>query len=322
MEWAQTFYSCAFKTHRFGEKRIVTMPQASLSRHSQLSQVATWLRLALAGLLFSMIGGCASMVVDPLIDPLNHSLQRQTDLNLVREGTPTLLLMLDGLIAEHPDNRKLLLTATQAYSAYAATLFELGEHERAAVLSTKARDYGLALLCLNPSVQGNIQTPLETFSGCLVSFQKSNVPSLFWAGYGWATWIRLQNGSPAALAALPRVEQIMLRVIELDETYYYGAAHIFMGYYYGSRPEMLGGNLEKSRSHFERALQIGERNFLLAQVSYAESYARLSFNRELFEDLLTEVLNHPHENDSELTTSNQLAKSRARTLLAQIDDFF
>jgi tetratricopeptide (TPR) repeat protein len=296
--------------------------KAHISEDSRLSPVATLLRLALAGLLFTLIGGCASMVVDPLIDPLNHSLQRQTDLNLVREGTPTLLLMLDGLIADNPDNRKLLLTATQAYSSYASTLYELGEIERAAALSIKARDYGLALLCLTPSMQGNIQTPLENFSGCLVSFRKTNVPSLFWAGYGWATWIRLQNGAPAALADLPKVEQIMLRVVDLDETYYYGAAHIFLGYYYGSRPEILGGKLEKSRSHFERALQIADRNFLLAQVSFAESYARLSFNRELFENLLTEVLNHPEKDDSDLATSNELAKSRARTLLAQIDDLF
>ena len=298
-------------------------PKAYLSRYNRPSQVATWLRLALAGLFFPLITGCASMVVDPLIDPLNHSLQRQTDLNLVREGAPTLLLMLDGLIAEHPDNRKLLLTATQGYSSYASTLYELGEVERAATLSIKARDYGIALLCLKPSfLQEIIHPQLESFAGCLVSFQKTNVPSLFWAGYGWATWIRFQDGAPAALADLPRVEQIMLRIIELDDTYYYGAAHIFLGYYYGSRPEMLGGNLEKSRSHFERALQIADRNFLLAQVSFAESYARLSFNRELFKDLLTEVLNHPQKNDSDLVTSNQLARNRARTLLAQIDDFF
>jgi tetratricopeptide (TPR) repeat protein len=231
--------------------------------------------------------------------------------------------MLDGLIAEHPDNRKLLLTATQGYSSYASALYELGEVERAAALSIKARDYGIALLCLKPSFLQEILHPqLESFAGCQVSFQKTNVPSLFWAGYGWATWIRFQDGAPAALADLPKVEQIMLRVIDLDETYYYGAAHIFLGYYYGSRPEMLGGNLEKSRSHFERALQIADRNFLLAQVSFAESYARLSFNRELFKDLLTEVLNHPQKNDSDLVTSNQLARSRARTLLAQIDDFF
>lgn len=293
-----------------------------ITKDSRPSPVAIWHRLALTSLLFSLIGGCASVIVDPLIDPLNHSLQRQTDLNLVREGTPTLLLMLDGLIADNPDNRKLLLTATQAYSSYASTLYELGEIERAATLSIKARDYGLALLCLTPTLQENIHAPLDNFSGCLVAFQKSNVPSLFWAGYGWATWIRLQNGAPAALADLPKVEQIMLRVVDLDETYYYGAAHIFLGYYYGSRPEMLGGNLEKSRSHFERALQIADRNFLLAQVSFAESYARLSYNRELFENLLTEVLSYPQKNDSDLATSNQLAKSRARTLLAQIDDLF
>ena len=280
------------------------------------------IRFAATCLLFSLLTGCTSLLVGPLVDPLNRSLQHQTDLDLVRDGTPTLLLILDGLTDRYPTNSKLLLTATQAYSSYAFTLDEMGESERAATLSVKAKDYGLALFCQAADLQGTIPGQLEDFKRILALFHKNNVPSLFWAGYGWATWIKMQNGSPAALADLPKVEQIMLRVLELDETYYHGAAHIFLGYYYGSRPEILGGDMEKSRRHFERALQINGRNYLMTQVTYAESYARQTFNRELFDNLLTEVLNHPLTTDSDRSTSNQLAKKRARQLLAQIDDFF
>jgi tetratricopeptide (TPR) repeat protein len=285
-------------------------------------QASVKIRFAATCLLFSLLTGCTSLLIGPLVDPLNRSLQRQTDLDLVRDGTPTLLLILDGLTDKYPDSGKLLLTATQAYSSYAFTLDEMGESERAAALSIKAKDYGLALFRLAADLRGKIPGQLNDFNRILASLHKNDVPSLFWAGYGWATWVKLSNGSPAALADLPEIEQIMRRVLELDETYYYGAAHIFLGYYYGSRPEILGGDMEKSRRHFERALQISGRNYLMAQVTYAESYARQTFNRELFKDLLTEVLNHPLTTDSDRSTSNQLARKRARQLLAQIDDYF
>ena len=123
------------------------------------------------------------------------------------------------------------------------------------------------------------------------------------------------------MADLPIVEQIMLRVVELDESYYYGGAHIFLGAYYGSRPKMFGGKPEASRQHFERALVLNDRKFLLTHVAYAETYARAMFDRELFLKLLTEVTNQPLLN-SDMASSNKLAKIKAEKLIVQIDDFF
>jgi tetratricopeptide (TPR) repeat protein len=286
-------------------------------------KLAAWCKLILPCVLFfNFAAGCATLVIDPLVDPLTKSLQRQTDLQLVTDGTPTLLLMLDGFLAEHPDNTKLLLAATQAYSAYASTLQEFGNTERAVVLSAKAKKYSTALLRLPPAAGNKPPKALADFSKHLQSFTKRDVPSLFWGGYGWATWIKLQDGAPAALADLPKVEQIMRRVLALDESYYYGAAHIFLGYYYGSLPPMLGGKPAESRRHFERALQIADRRFLLAQVTFAESYARQTFDRELFKDLLTEVIDYQGQAGSDLASSNALAKLRAQKLLDHIDDYF
>jgi hypothetical protein len=275
--------------------------------------------LALAFLLF--YSGCTSMLVNPVIDPLTLSLQKQTDLDLLQDGAPSLLLILDGLIASEPDNDRLLMAATKAYGAYATILYEDGQTERAVNMSIKAKEYGINLLKQVPNLDYINGSSLTEIGRALEKVSQSKAGHLFWGAYGWAIWIQYQNGAPAAMAKLPVVEQIMLRVIELEESYYYGGAHIFLGSYYGSRPEILGGKLEKSRHHFERALSLNGREFLLTQVAFAETYSRTMFDRELFSSLLLEVIEHPLTN-SDMASSNTLAKVKAEKLIAQIDDFF
>jgi hypothetical protein len=84
---------------------------------------------------------------------------------------------------------------------------------------------------------------------------------------------------------------------------------------------MFGGKPEASRKHFERALEINKRVFLLTQVAYAKTYARLMFDRELYIKLLTEVAEHPMA-DSDVASSNTLAKIQAEKLINQVDEFF
>ncbi len=275
----------------------------------------------LAALVLLSSSSCTTLVVNPLLDPLTLSLQKQTDLELLEDGAPSLLLLLDGLIASDPDNVHLLMTATKAYGAYASILYEDGKTERAVNMSVKARDYGINLInqlrgleSLNGRTLGEIKT-------ALAKIRPDQVGYLFWGAYGWATWIQHMEGAAAAMADLPIVELIMLRVVELDDSYYYGGAHIFLGAYYGSRPQIFGGKPEASRKHFERALKISKRQFLPTQVAYAQTYARMMFDRELYTSLLTEVLEQPLK-DSDTASSNTLAKLMAEKLLAQVDDFF
>jgi len=275
--------------------------------------------LALTVLMYS--SGCTSLIVNPLLDPLTLSLQKQTDLQLLQDGVPSLLLLLDGLIASDPDNERLLMTAAKAYGAYATVLYEEGQVERAVTVSSKAKEYGINLLKQLPGLQNINNNTLGEIDQSLGKISPGRVGSLFWGTYGWTIWIQYQEGAPAAMADLPIVEQIMLRVVELDESYYYGGAHIFLGAYYGSRPQMFGGNPEASRQHFERALALNDRLFLLTHVAYAETYARTMFDRELYLELLTEVIEQPLA-DSDMASSNKVAKVKAEKLIVQIDDFF
>jgi len=266
--------------------------------------------------------GCTRMIVGSIMQPTVDNLQQQTDLELVCEGTPAFLLMIDSMLASDPDDESLLLTATQAFTAYTAALDACGRPERAAVVSEKAKKYGLAFLSQTSQHPFSPTTPLPDFQQTLAEMNTNDVPALFWAGNGWATWIRHQGGSPASMAQLVRVEQMMLRLVELDDTYYHGGGHIFLGVYYGSKPPLLGGKPDLSQAHFEKALTIGNREFLPTQVAYAETYAKMTYNRDLFEQLLQEVIAFPSEKRQDIALVNQVAKRRAARLLEQTDQLF
>ncbi|MFA7382787.1 MAG: TRAP transporter TatT component family protein [Desulfurivibrionaceae bacterium] len=266
--------------------------------------------------------GCASLVIPPMVGPVVKNLNRQADLELVCDGAPSYLLLLDSLLVSEPDSTRLLLHGTQAYTAYASLMPECGRPERALVLGERAKVHGQRLLGTHKSLAGAAGMPLAGFSEALQSAGPGEVGKLFWGGYSWATWIGFSQGAPAAVADLPKVEQLMLRVLALDETFYHGGAHLFLGIYYGSRPVILGGKPEISRTHFERALVLGQRRFLPALVAYAEYYARQTFDRGLYVRLLEEALAFDLALAPDLTLPNVLAKRRAQRLLAKIEDVF
>lgn len=280
------------------------------------------LRIIILLLFLFGTGGCTRIINGTLMQPTVDNLQQQTDLELVCDGTPAFLLMIDSMLVSDPDEESLLLTATQAFTAYSAALDACGRPERAAVVSEKAKKYGLALLSGNSHHSITPVTPLPDFQLVMAEMDKDDAPALFWAGNGWATWIRYQGGSPASMAQLVRVEQMMLRLVELDETYYFGGGHIFLGVYYGSKPPLLGGKPDQSKAHFEKALAIGNREFLPSLVAYAETYAKMTYDQELYQRLLQEVLAFPSGKRQDIALVNQVAKRRAAQLLDQVDQFF
>jgi len=289
-------------------------------KRSSLITHYSWLVVVLLPLILVQ-SGC-SLVMRPMMAPVALSIQRQTDIHLVRDGAPALLLVMDGLVTSHPENRGFLQEATRAYGAYALVLDSCAEPEPAVRASEKAKQYGLALLNRLPAIQRRSPQSVADYRAAAANIERTDLETLFWGAFGWAVWIEHQEGSPAAMADLPKVEQLMNRVTELDGSYYHGAAHVFLGAYYGARPVIVGGNPETSRSHFEQALLLGKRQLLTTQVLYAETYARMALDRDLFATLLNEVLATPADVLPDNTLGNQIAKKRARELLDQIDEYF
>ena len=294
-------------------------PTSSIQVSSFPAKVCRWLLLAVA---FAALQGCASLIVDPLVAPFEQSLEQQTNLDLLHDGTPSLLLIIDGLLANAPNDQKMLISGTKAYSSYAVLLTQFQEHKLARSYAEHGRELAHRLLATIPSMAKFPQTSPSELTDELAKVRPRETAALFWGGYGCAIWARLQDGSPAGLATLTKIERLMQRVNELDESFYHGGAHIFLGSLNGAKPPMLGGKPEVSLAHFEKALMLNQRQFLPTQVAMAETYARQVFDRDLFKALLEEVLAAPLEADPKLKASNSLAKMKAKQLLARIDDFF
>jgi hypothetical protein len=86
-------------------------------------------------------------------------------------------------------------------------------------------------------------------------------------------------------------------------------------------PPALGGKPEEARAHFEKAIEMSDGKDLSAKVEYARGYAKLLYERELHDRLLTEVLDaDPHWNG--LTLMNVIAQQDAVALLEEADDYF
>jgi len=259
------------------------------------------------------LSSCTKLLSSTLIEPTVENLQRQPDLELVCEGSPAYLLMIDSLVASDPNSRDLLRAGSQAYSGYLAAMTECGlPRQRIEAAAEKSRFYGTTLLAqLLPIAPGTDPALFEKKLACL---GKSRVPDLFWGSFAWLSWIQVQQGS-AAMVDLVSVERIFARLLELDEGYQAGSAHLFFGAYYATRPPMFGGDPEKSRYHFERALALSDRRFLPVQAAYAETLARQLYDRGLHDRLLTEVLEFPLQSAPDFALSNQIAKRKARRLL-------
>ena len=264
-------------------------------------------------LILSINTGCTSIITNVAISPAVSNLQRQSDVELVCEGASSYLLMIDSMIAANPSNRSLLLTGTQAYSGTIAALQSCSaDSQRIETLSEKAKDYGVRLLS-NTLPENNLS--VDALGRALAHVKPNNSKYLFWGAFGWLTWVQQQQGSPAAMADLIIIEKLMATVLELDETIEKGSPHIFFGALWGSKPALIGGDLEKSRTHFERALELSNRTFLLTQITYAETYSRMAFDKEHHDSLLQEVLEFPLEEAPESILTNQIAKRKAQKLL-------
>jgi len=257
---------------------------------------------------------CTGFLTDMVIKPAIGNLQQQTDINLVCEGAPAYLLMLDSMLANSPDNEDLLLTATQSFSAYGGALAVCGgSREKIEAITDKAHLYGKKLLSHYLPLDTSQNS--ELFDHKLAKLDKNDIEEVFWATFGWITWVRNQKGSPGSIADLVIIEKIMARLLKIDESFQNGSIHLFFGGYYAAKPALLGGRMDLSKIHFEKALALGHRKLLLTQVTYAESYARMTMDKELHDNLLKEVLALPLADAPESVLVNQIAKNRAQKLL-------
>lgn len=263
----------------------------------------------------------AAKIVSPMAMELSEGFMHQNDVDLVREGAPAFLLMLDALAEAHPDKPAVLIAAAEAQMAYAMGFVDQSQKERSKTMFLKAKTYGLRALSQNRRFARALGGSHDDFVQALSSFRKKDAEALLSTATAWVMWIIASSDSPAALGDMTKVLEMMKRVEALDSGIRQGGVDLFFGIYYTVLPLGGGRDLEKARGHFERSMEIAGPDYLLNRVTFAEFYARYAFDQELFERTLNQVI-AADPKIPEFTLMNAVAKMRAQALLGQIDDLF
>ncbi len=277
----------------------------------------------------TLLGGCSTGQIiargaAPLIDHGVAAMNRETDLELARASMPANIKMIEALLLADPDNTPYRIQAAMGLYGYAMSFVEDSNPARAAKLYRRALDHAEMALAATGVAPDALKGNVTTLDQALVKLDARAVPALFWTASAWAKWIELQLDDPERLSELPRVEALMRRALALDETYYYGSAHVFFGVYYGGRAPMFGGDFTRAAQHFDRAAQIGENKMLLVDIYRAKYLMRQMNDRAAFHATLTRVVNAPdrEKSDPDLNFANALAKHKAAALLAQEEELF
>jgi hypothetical protein len=189
----------------------------------------------------------------------------------------------------------------------------LADHRRGAELGERAA------LAANPALAAAVAkgAPLED---SLAQADASALPGIFWRALNLRA-VAEAGGFMALAEISPKLRQAMETVLRVDEGYYYGGAYRYLGTFFARAPSMAGGDMDKSQSHFQKAMTIAPA-FLATRVLWAEFYATKREDREGFRRELNFVINQADDALPEAIAENRVEKLRARAVLARESSLF
>lgn len=277
-----------------------------------------WLGIVITAIVLAGCGSLIRSATGGLAEQLGDAVLQQDDPELVREATPTLLIVIDSLAAGDA-SPAVLGSAAQLYAAYGVVF--VNDPERSRKLTGRAYNYGKRALCAADSAGCGVETlRFQEYEARIGAFPAARAQALYDYVIGYLAWMQAR-ADYEALARLPRLQVALERLLAVAPAPIRGRAHMYMGILQCLRPASLGGAPQDGIRNFEEALRITGRKDLSVQVEYARNCARLLYDRELHDSLLEEVLDAGVAPPG-LTLFNNLAKNDARELLSSADEHF
>jgi predicted anti-sigma-YlaC factor YlaD len=265
----------------------------------------------------------------------NNIFTQDNDPELVGDALPFAIKLYESLLASVPQHEGLRLRTGSLYIIYANAFLqgpadmtprqevETKEHltQRAKNLYLRGRDILLvALERKNPDLLKQLKE--RKYKKALAPYEQRDVPFLYWVAAGWIGAFATDPFDMKLGLTLPQAEALMARVLELDPTYSQGAIHNFYILYYGSLPEYMGGNIQKAREHFKKAIDLAKNSDSSPLLSLAVTVCVREQNVEEFKSLLREILEFDVDRSPDNRLVNILNQKKARWLLDHVDDFF
>jgi hypothetical protein len=273
-------------------------------------------------------------------------LQMEADYELARYAIPGALKTVEGFWIVDPDNKRLMTILTEGYCQY-GTAFVEDDWEEAqmrkdidAVEYHNTRSSKIFTRCLNFALRqlgGRWQKELFAEPEVVAKLVNdtgggARTPMMF-AGLALGSLINHNLTRIDMIAHLPTVELIMNRVIELDQKnppekkQHQAMPYIALGMLHSSRPQAMGGDPEKAKAMFLKALEVtadkdGVDRFLLARTLLGYRVGLQTNDQKFFHEQLKQVLLTDPSVWPEQRLANEVAHRKARRYLKHEKELF
>jgi hypothetical protein len=273
---------------------------------------------------------------DGLLDTGSIVFDEESDLDFLAASLPANIKLMEALLVSDPENEILLENIAKAYYAYGFVVWEeaylagaastessRNAKSKANLYYERAQDFSQRYLLRHDPLWEKVWSTDEAqFAKLLGNLDEVGLRLLFWYASSLGQQIQLRQDEMALVAKLPRVVSMMHAILEWDDSYYFGAPHLFMAVYFASRPAMLGGDLKKASEHFKRAREIGGDQLTLVDVYYAQFYATQSMDRKAFDKSIQAALAPNIEAPKKMALLIAVARKKAARLKTQADELF
>ena len=282
-------------------------------------------RPGLVGVLLAsfLMSGCAALVskaANNFGNNLSAAIMSQDDPEIVRDGMPSYMLLMDSFVQGSPDNPATLGAAANLYASYGAVFAD--DPVRSSRLTRRARDYALQAVCLSYAAGCDWrELDYDGFVATLDGLGPDHADAVYNYSFATLAYLRAHSSDWNALAELPQAEALLRRYLEIAGDDVKTPAYTYLGIMLTLRPESLGGKPEEARTYFERAIELTGGRDLGIKVEFAKGYAMLLYDKELHDRLVSEVLAASPYVDG-LTLTNVMAQEEALRLQAEAEYYF
>lgn len=222
-------------------------------------------------------------------------------------------------LAQKPSDAELLLKLARGTYLLADGFYRADKDQYLATFE-KGVDYAeRALVVLSPEFEAKVKA-----GGSVIEASKlveaPGVPALYWYSSNLGKWAKAK-GFTTLLGNKDAIKAIMERCLELDESFFHGGPHRYFGAYYAVAPSFAGGDLARSKEHFDRSIELAP-TVVSTKVLMAENYAVKAQDKELYVRLLNEVLAVDPNIEPELVPETLIEQQKARELLEAVGENF
>lgn len=272
-----------------------------------------------------MLTGCAGLIdraADQFTDDLELAVRSYPEPLIAAQGLPAYLLLLEARLQSRPQDVAMRLAAARLTTSYAVLFVDEQDPDAGRRLHRHALEHARLATCQSSDRLCDLhRLSPEDFRARREQFRIDQLDAIYILAASWTGWLAAHADDFSAVADLPQLESLLEWVAGRSPEHDDGAIWLYLAVLHSQRPPAAGGQPRRSREYFERARAVSDGRNLLVNVLMAEFHARPNYDRELFERLLEKVLSAPEEHN-EFRLVNQIARQRARAMLAQSDAWF